>query len=67
MVMVRELDLDEPMGEALGEGSVARSAPGAGPQTGTEGVRLDQPTVVSLQTGDSDEEEATPDWGPEVS
>ena len=49
-----ELDLDEPMGEALGEGSVARSAPG---------VRLDQPTVVSLQTGDSDEEEATPDWG----
>ena len=59
-----EPDLDEPMGEALGEGSVARSAPGAGSEGGTEGVRLDQPTVVSLQTGDSDEEEATPDWGP---
>ena len=59
-----EPDLDEPMREALGEGSVARSAPGARTEGETEGVRLDQPTVISLQTGDSDGEEATPDWGP---
>ena len=59
-----EPDLDEPMREALGEGSVARSAPGARTEGETEGVRLDQPTVMSLQTGDSDGEEATPDWGP---
>ena len=37
---------------------------GARTESETEGVRLDQPTVMSLQTGDSDEEEAAPDWGP---
>ena len=59
-----EPDLDEPMREASGKAPWRVPRPEPEPKAETEGVRLDQPTLISLQTGDSDGEEATPHWTP---